>query len=90
VHALPERVVGVEVPGDRLRVGQRGLLALVELVGALEVQELVVLALDQTERRPLDRALVAAVLALDAARVVDAAELLEVLVLENVCYHVIG
>ena len=29
VHAVPERVVGVEVPGDRFGIGQRRLLALV-------------------------------------------------------------
>src|SRR5699024_10629104 len=53
------------------------LLALVEPVRGLEVEQLVVLALDQPLRAALHRALVAAVLALDRARHVDAAELLE-------------
>src|SRR5919107_243378 len=77
VHALPEGVVGVEVPRDRLGVRERRLLALVVGLRALEVEELVVLALDEAEPAALLGALVAAVLALDRARDVDAAQLLD-------------
>ena len=41
VHALPERIVGIEMPGDRLGIGQRRLLALAVVRGLLEVQEVV-------------------------------------------------
>src|SRR5918995_576504 len=77
VEALPERVVGRAGPDDRLRVRERGLLALAVRVGRLEVQQLVVLALDEPALPTGLGALVAAVLALDAAGYVDAAELLE-------------
>src|SRR4051794_23291437 len=77
VHALPERVVGLEPPGDRLGVRERRPLALVEAIGRLEVQEVVVLSLLQALAAALLGALVAAVLALHRARDVDAAELLD-------------
>src|SRR4051794_14038383 len=77
VHPIPEGVVGLEPPGDRLGVGERRLLALVEALGCLEVQEVVVLRLLQALLTPLLRALVAAVLALHRARDVDAAQLLD-------------
>src|SRR6266545_2492664 len=81
VQALPEGVVGqVGVPGDRLGVGQRGALALVEAVGGLEVQQLVVVALVDALLRALQGALAAAVLAVHRPRHVQAAELLDAVV----------
>src|SRR5262249_51943440 len=78
VHAIPERVVDRRVPGDRLGVGKRRLLALVVARRFLELEQVPDLVLDQgAAGRRLDRALVAAVLALDRARHVEAAQLLD-------------
>src|SRR5262245_37438527 len=78
VHALPERVIGRGVPGDRLGVGERGLLALVVALRFLELEQVPDVVLDQrAARRRLDRALVAAVLAFHRARDVEAAQLLD-------------
>src|SRR5919199_359003 len=88
VHPLPEGVVGVQAPRDRLGVGQGGPLALVEAVGGLEVQEVVVLRLLQALAPALLGALVAAVLALHRARDVDAAELLDLVVEDAVVEQV--
>src|SRR4051812_31072681 len=73
VHPLPEGVVGLQPPGDRLGVRERRPLALVEAIGRLEVQEVVVLRLLQALAAALLGALVAAVLALHRPRHVDAA-----------------
>src|SRR3712207_5070106 len=89
VHPVPELVVRVEMPGDRLRVGERRLLALVVGGRRLEVEQLVVLAFDEPERAALLRALVAAVLALDRARDVDAAQLLDAMVEDAVAEDVV-
>jgi len=77
VQPLPERVVGVEPPGDRLRVGQGRLLAFAEPGRALEIEQVVVLPLGQALRPGLLRALVPAVLALDRARDVHPAQFLD-------------
>src|SRR5918999_1523321 len=77
VEALPEGVVRVAGPDDRLGVGERGLLPLVIALGRLEVQQLVVLPLLEPRLAAALGALVAAVLALDAVRDVDAAQLLD-------------
>src|SRR6266700_4107226 len=85
VQALPEGVVGqVGVPGDRLGVSQRGALALVEAVGGLEVQQLVVVALVDALLAALHGALAAAVLAVHRARDVQAAQLLDAMVQDAV------
>ena len=55
VQAVPERVVGVHPPRDRLGVRERRLLPVVEAVRALEVEQLVVLALDEPLRATLAR-----------------------------------
>src|SRR5579872_4146780 len=47
VQPLPQRVVGVQPPRDRLRVGQRRLLAFGEPGRGLEVEQVVVLSLAQ-------------------------------------------
>src|SRR5690242_1875078 len=77
VKPLPQRVIGLQAPRDRLRVGQGGLLALAEPRRALEVEQVVVLSLAQALRPGLLRTLVPAVLALQRAGHVDAAELLD-------------
>src|SRR4051794_23224343 len=71
-ETLPERVVRLAGPRDRLGIRERRLLPFAEALRALEVQQLVVLALDESLAATALRALVAAVLALDAARHVDA------------------
>src|ERR671919_2487551 len=68
VQALPEVVVRIAGPDDRLRVGQGGLLAIGVALGGLEVEQLVVLALLEPLAAAALGALVAAVLALDAVR----------------------
>src|SRR5580693_4074197 len=73
VKPLPQRIVGVQVPGDRLRVGQRRLLAFAQPGRALEVEQVVVLPLAQALGPGLLRALVPAVLAFHRARHVHAA-----------------
>src|SRR5882672_506925 len=78
VQALRECVVGRGVPGDRLRVGERRLLALVVAGRLLELEQVPHLVLDdRAARRRFHRALVAAVLALHGARDIEAAQLLD-------------
>src|SRR3954449_12641645 len=78
VHAVPECIVGVEMPGDRLGICKRRLLALVVPGGLLEVQQVHDVVFDQrTARRGLHRTLIAAVLALHRARHVEPAQLLD-------------
>src|SRR4029077_19696663 len=78
VHAVPERIVGGEMPGDRLGIRKRRLLALVVRRGLLEVQQIHDVVLDQrTARRGLHRTLIAAILALHRARHVEPAQLLD-------------
>src|SRR5262245_2513718 len=74
---LPELVEVLLAPGDRLRVCEGSLLAVVVLVRGLEVQQLVVLRLLQSGGRRLHGALVAAELALDRPRDVDPAKVLD-------------
>jgi hypothetical protein len=78
VQLRPQRIVSeVGVPDDGAGVGQRGFLALAEVIGLLEVQQLGVFLLRDASRSGPDRPLDPSVLALDALRDVDAAELLE-------------
>src|SRR5882672_728033 len=78
VHALPESIVGRRVPGYRLRVRKGGLLSLVVVLRLLEIEQVPDLVLDhRAAGRRLDRTLVAAVLAFDGARNVEAAQLLD-------------
>src|SRR6267378_2788355 len=78
VHALPESIIGRRVPGDRLRVREGGLLALVVACRLLEIEQVPDLVLDQgATRRRLHRALVAAVLAFDRARHIESTQLLD-------------
>src|SRR5262245_44678661 len=65
VKALPERVVGVEPPRDRLGVRERRLLAVGEPSRFFEFEEVAHVVLDHALGARLDRALVAAILALD-------------------------
>ena len=88
VQARPERVVDRQVPGDRLRVGQRRLLALVVAARALEIDQVAVIVLDDALLGRLDGALVAAELAQHRARHVDAAEFLDAVVGDAVLEHV--
>ena len=67
VEALPERIVGLQPPGDRLRVGQSGLLTVPEPLGRLEVEQVVVLSFAEALCLGLLRSLVAAVFALNGA-----------------------
>src|SRR5262245_3438884 len=73
VQALPEAVVGIEPPRDRLGVSERGLLALAVFRGLLEIDEIVGLGLLETAAEGLDRALIAAELARHGARDVEPA-----------------
>src|SRR5262249_48394184 len=76
----PELVVGGQIPGDRLGVGERRLLTLVVTVGALEIDQVAIVVLDQSGARTFHRALVAAVFAFDRARDIDAAQLLDAVI----------
>src|SRR6266853_6962178 len=78
VEPIPERIIGVQVPGDYLGVGKRRLLALVVIAGLLEVQQVLdVILHDGTASGRLDRALIAAVFTLNGARYVEPAQLLD-------------
>src|SRR3954462_15996733 len=78
VHAIPEGIVGVEMPGDRLGICERRLLALVVRRGLFEVQKIHDVVFDQRNaRRGLHRTLITAILALHRARHVEPAELLD-------------
>src|SRR5882757_3572929 len=77
VEPVPEGIIGVQVPGDCLGIRKRRLLALVVVAGLLEVQQVLdVIFHDGTARSRLDRALIAAVFALNGARYVEPAQLL--------------
>ncbi|HMH93807.1 MAG TPA: hypothetical protein VK586_22340, partial [Streptosporangiaceae bacterium] len=50
VQPLPQRVIRIQPPGDRLRVGQRRLLPVAQRGGGLEVEQIVVLPFAQPLR----------------------------------------
>src|SRR5882672_2676835 len=78
VEPVPERIIGVQVPGDCLGIRKRRLLTLVVFTGFLEVQQVLdVILHDGAARGRLDRALIAAVFALNGARYVEPAQLLD-------------
>src|SRR5467141_891707 len=78
VEPFPERIIGVQVPGDCLGIRKRRLLPLVVIAGLLEVQQVLdVILQDGAARGRLDRALIAAVFALNGARYVKPAQLLD-------------
>src|SRR5690349_12289393 len=81
VKTLPERVVGYcRVPDDGAGVGERRLLALTELIGCLEVQQLRVLRLRYASRSRPDRPLHPSILAFNGLRDVHATELFDAVV----------
>ena len=88
VQPRPERVVDRQVPGDRLRIGERRLLLIAVAGRALEVDQVSVVVLDDALTRRFHGTLVAAVFALDRARHVDAAQLLDRMVGDAVLEHV--
>src|SRR2546426_7792781 len=77
VEPFPERIIGVQVPGDCLGIRKRRFLPLVIIAGLLEVQQLLDVVLhDGAASGRFDRALIAAVFALNGARYVEPAQLL--------------
>src|SRR5689334_8595578 len=64
IEPLPERVVGIEMPRDRLGIGECGLLALAVARRLLEVEQILDMILDHSGARRLDRTLIAAIVAL--------------------------
>src|SRR5258708_22257821 len=88
MQPFPERILGLEVPGDCFGISQRGLLARAVAIRGLEIQELEVIVLDHPSPGRLDRALVPAVLALDRFGDVDAAELFDAVIEHSVVEHV--
>src|SRR6185369_185712 len=88
VQARPEFVVDRQVPGDRLRIGERRLLLLVVAGRALEVDQVAIVVFHDALARRFHGALVAAILAFDRARHVDAAELLDRMVGDAVLEYV--
>src|SRR5687767_9346658 len=77
VEALPESIVGIEMPGDGLGVRERRLLLFGIAARFLEVEKVFHLVLHEARGGGLDRALVAAVVALHRARHVQPAQLLD-------------
>src|SRR5882762_10127682 len=78
VQPFPERIIGVQVPGDCLGIRKRRLLPLVVIAELLEVQQLLDVVLhDGAASGRFDRALIAAVFALNGARYVEPAQLLD-------------
>ena len=78
MQAAPEIVVGqAGIPGDGHRPGERGALTVVELLRVLEVQDVVDLRFRGALFRGEYRTLAAAVLAVDGLGDVEAAELLD-------------
>jgi hypothetical protein len=89
VQALPERVIGVQVPGNRLRVGKRRLLPVVVEQRTLEIQQVLDMILDQgADLHCLHRPLVAAVLALHRAGYVQSAKLFDRVVADAIAVEV--
>ena len=88
VQAFPECVIGVQVPGDRLGVGERRLLPLVVVSRLFEIEQVLDVALDDATGGRLDRALVAAVFALHRTRNVQPAHFLDGVVAHTVLEQV--
>src|SRR5712692_9994120 len=88
VQPLPELVVRRQVPGDRLRIGERRLLSLIVTARTFEIDQIAIVVLDDAGLGGLHRALVAAELAQHRARDIDAAELLDRMVGDAVLEHV--
>ena len=88
VQPRPERVVGRQIPGDRLGVGERGFLPLVVARRALEIDQVGIVVFLEAGLGRLDRALVAAELAQHRARDIDAAQLLDVVIGDAVLEYV--
>src|SRR5262249_27162881 len=61
LQAHPERVIGLEIPDDRLGIGQRCLLPLAVACGFLEIEEVAVVLFDHASIARFLRALVAAI-----------------------------
>ena len=88
VQPRPQFVAGRQIPGDRLGIGERGLLPLVITRRDLEIDQVRIVVFLQAGLRRLDRALVAAELAQHRARDVDPAQLLDLVVGDAVLEHV--
>src|SRR5579883_1270092 len=88
VQALPELVIGGQIPGDAFRIGKRGFLFFVVARRALEIDQVPIVRLNQAGRRRLDRALITAKFAKHRTRYVDAAQLLDVVVGDPDMEHV--
>src|SRR5687768_5437679 len=88
IQPLPERIVGIEMPGDGFGICESGLLPFVIATRFLEIQEIVVLCLHETRLGSLERTLVAAVLAIDRSRHIHPAELLDVVITHTVLENV--
>src|SRR5262249_48795720 len=80
MEPIPHLVVGLEVPGDRLGIRKRRLLARAIALRALEIQQVQVILLDQASFGRFDRPLIAAVLAPDGFGDVHPAELFDAVV----------
>src|SRR5438552_6385546 len=77
LQTFPERIVGIEMPGDRLGIRERCFLAVVAARGFFEIEQVLDVLFHDPRARSLDRALVAAIVTLHRARHVQSAELLD-------------
>src|SRR5262245_46963500 len=88
VQPRPELVVDRQIPGDRLGIGERGLLLFAILRGSLEIDQVAIVVLDDPLARGFNGALIAAIFAFDRAGDINTAEFLDGMVgdavLENV------
>src|SRR5918996_4843662 len=82
---LPDAVVGpLRVPHEHARIEERGLLPVIEAIGMLELEKLVVVLLDQSLLSAPERPLRPSVVASDRLRDVDPAELLDPVITDAV------
>ncbi len=88
VQTRPQLVARRQIPGDRLGIGERGLLPLIIPRRGFEIDQVGIVVFLQAGLGRLDRALVAAELAQHRTRDINAAEFLDVVVGDAVLEHV--
>src|SRR5499427_10107876 len=78
MQAIPECIIGLQMPDDRFRIGERRLLAVIVFSRFLEIEKVHHLVFDQRAARGgFNRALIAAVFALDRTRYVKSTQFLD-------------
>ena len=89
VEPLPKRVISINVPGDRLGVRKRRFLPFILTRRLLKIEQVVILRLFEAGLGGFERALVAAVLAVNRSRNIDPAEFFDAMIADAVLEYVV-